>query len=136
MTRTTLSGEPKGVSSAARQRAVSGTPARSLSISVWPGQPYPAAARADLQIGAVTMASTAPSTARETARSIARAEKRPASSALPSALQRPIEINGKAVKRGPDCRIGRRERIDGADLIVWLKLDTEKPVKMRLISKP
>jgi hypothetical protein len=43
-----------------------------------------------------------------------------------------LEIDGKAVKRGPACRIGRREQLDGTDLVVWLELDTEKPVKIRL----
>lgn len=44
-----------------------------------------------------------------------------------------VEVDGTLRQPGPDCRIGRLERLDGTDLVLWLKLDTESPVRIRLV---
>jgi hypothetical protein len=44
-----------------------------------------------------------------------------------------VEIDGKTLERGTDCRIGRVERLEDTSLVLWLKLDTESPVRIRLI---
>jgi hypothetical protein len=47
-----------------------------------------------------------------------------------------IEINGRPMPPGSDCRLGRRDRLDGTDLVAWLKLDSDEPVRIRLIPAP
>jgi hypothetical protein len=47
-----------------------------------------------------------------------------------------IEINGKPLVQGADCRIGKRDRLEGSDLIVWLKLQSDAPVRIRLVPTP
>ena len=46
-----------------------------------------------------------------------------------------LTINGKKIKRGKDFRYGFRHRLDGSDLIVWVKLESEKPVKIEIATK-
>jgi hypothetical protein len=46
-----------------------------------------------------------------------------------------LECNGKKLARGDDFRRGHRQTIDGEDLIVWLKLQTDSPVKIRIQAK-
>ena len=58
--------------------ATSGVPEAAASISVWPGQGWPAAFSDSLFKGAVTSACTRPSRASATARSTAPAAARPA----------------------------------------------------------
>ena len=58
--------------------ATSATPAASASISVWPGQGWPAARSDSLWSGAVTTPSTRPASASRAAASTARAAARPA----------------------------------------------------------
>jgi hypothetical protein len=43
-----------------------------------------------------------------------------------------VEIDGKTVQRGKDLRIGRRYRLEGTDLILWLKLEKESPAKITI----
>ena len=43
-----------------------------------------------------------------------------------------LEIDGKEVKRGKDFRFGHRHRLEGSDLIVWVKKDSTKPIKILL----
>ncbi len=47
-----------------------------------------------------------------------------------------IQLDGKVLEQGPDCRIGRREHIDGTDLILWLKLDRKDQVNIQLTPSP
>jgi hypothetical protein len=41
-------------------------------------------------------------------------------------------VDGKPVPRGKDFRYGHRERLDGTDLILWLKLQSTKPVQISI----
>ena len=43
-----------------------------------------------------------------------------------------LEIDGKEVKRGKDFRFGHRHHLEGSDLIVWVKKDSTKPIKILL----
>lgn len=40
-----------------------------------------------------------------------------------------IKMDGKTVKQSKDCRVGHRHRLEGSDLIIWLKSESTKPVK-------
>jgi hypothetical protein len=46
-----------------------------------------------------------------------------------------LELNGKGLARGEDFRRGHRQTIDGEDLIVWLKYQTESPLNIRIRAK-
>lgn len=41
-----------------------------------------------------------------------------------------LKIDGAEVKRGPGFRYGLRRTLESTDLIVWIKIETEKPVKV------
>jgi hypothetical protein len=41
-----------------------------------------------------------------------------------------LKINGSKVKRDKDLRLGHRHTFEGSDLIIWLKMETEKPVSL------
>ncbi len=43
-----------------------------------------------------------------------------------------LEVDGEAVPRGRDFRFGHRRRVDGTDLIVWTRLEAERPVRLTL----
>ena len=43
-----------------------------------------------------------------------------------------LTIDGKTTRPGPDLRLGRRRRLEGTDLIAWLKLESTKPVVIKL----
>jgi len=43
-----------------------------------------------------------------------------------------LKINGKNISRGKDFRFGHRHRLEGSDLIVWVKKDSTKPIKILL----
>lgn len=43
-----------------------------------------------------------------------------------------LSIDGKPVLRGKDFRFGHRQTLDGTDLVVWLKLETDKPAKISI----
>ncbi len=43
-----------------------------------------------------------------------------------------LKINGKTIKRGKDFRFGHRHRLEGSDLIVWLKKESTKPIRISL----
>ncbi len=43
-----------------------------------------------------------------------------------------LMIDGKEISKGKDFRIGRRNRLDGTDLIVWIKIATTRPVTITL----
>ena len=84
--------------------------ASACSISVWPGNPMPAAASASLWIGAVTMPATAPPRASSTACSMQRAAAAPArASTLP---ERRLEQIGRQPGRraAPACSRAARRR--------------------------
>jgi len=44
-----------------------------------------------------------------------------------------LRINGKGVKRGKAFRYGVSHRLEGSDLVLWLKLQSEKTVKMEIM---
>lgn len=44
-----------------------------------------------------------------------------------------LRLDGQAVPAGSNFRSGLRHRVDGDDLVVWLKLDTNKPVRIELL---
>jgi hypothetical protein len=46
-----------------------------------------------------------------------------------------LKIGGKEVKRGKNFRFGHRYRLEATDLIVWIKTESTKPVKISLSSK-
>jgi len=43
-----------------------------------------------------------------------------------------LTIDGKTTRPGPDFRLGRRRRLEGTDLIVWLELESTRPVRVTL----
>jgi hypothetical protein len=46
-----------------------------------------------------------------------------------------LALNGKPVPQGPAFRLGRRAMVEEADLVVWIKLDSERPVDVSLQPK-
>ena len=44
--------------------------------------------------------------------------------------QAKLKINGSDVPRGRDFRYGFRYGLDGADLIVWIRIESVKPIKV------
>ena len=43
-----------------------------------------------------------------------------------------LKIDGKEIKRGGNFRFGHNHRIDDSDLVVWLKLESNRPVTIAL----
>ena len=43
-----------------------------------------------------------------------------------------LQVNGKTIAQGNNVRMGHRERLDGTDLIVWLRFETTEPVTVKL----
>ncbi len=43
-----------------------------------------------------------------------------------------LDIDGKAVPVGRGFRIGHRHTLDGTDLIVWVELESDHPVGLRV----
>ncbi len=46
-----------------------------------------------------------------------------------------LKINGKRIKQGADFRFGFRRTLTGTDLIVWIKVETIKPLKISLLPE-
>ena len=44
-----------------------------------------------------------------------------------------LKINGEKIKRGGDFRLGHRCRLEGDDLIIWIRMEAYKPIKLSLI---
>jgi hypothetical protein len=47
-----------------------------------------------------------------------------------------LRVDAKEVKRGPDFRIGHHRTLEGTDLIVWIKAESTKPIKILLSPAP
>ncbi len=45
-----------------------------------------------------------------------------------------LEVDGRQVKRGRSFRVGHRHRLDGSDLVVWVKMQATQPVRICLES--
>jgi hypothetical protein len=43
-----------------------------------------------------------------------------------------LRVNGQEVKRGKDFRFGHIRRVNQHDLVVWVRLESERPVTMDL----
>ena len=43
-----------------------------------------------------------------------------------------LTLNGRPVKRGLRFRFGHRHRLDATDLIVWSRIESTEPVRVRL----
>lgn len=43
-----------------------------------------------------------------------------------------LEVNGRKVEQGRNFRVGHRHLVDGSNLVVWIKLESAKPVSIRL----
>jgi hypothetical protein len=43
-----------------------------------------------------------------------------------------VVIDGDSIPRGSDCRTGTRDRIDGRDLILWLRIAATQPTTITL----
>lgn len=43
-----------------------------------------------------------------------------------------LKLNGRKIKRGKDFRLGHRNTVEGSDLIVWIKTESTKPIKVAL----
>jgi hypothetical protein len=43
-----------------------------------------------------------------------------------------LRIDGKAAVRGRDFRLGSVRTLDGTDLVVWIKVEAARPVKVAL----
>jgi len=46
-----------------------------------------------------------------------------------------LTVNGKAIKPGKDFRLGYRHLVDSTNVIVWIKLKSSEPVKIKLSGK-
>ncbi len=46
-----------------------------------------------------------------------------------------LELNGEKIKRGKDFRFGHRHELQGSDLVVWIKTESTKPVRLSLLSE-
>ena len=46
-----------------------------------------------------------------------------------------LEMNGRTIPRGPDFRYGHRRTLAGTDLIVWVKTESNKPVRLVLAAR-
>jgi hypothetical protein len=44
-----------------------------------------------------------------------------------------LRIDGKDIKQGKDFKIGHNRRLEGTDLIIWIKKESEKPLKLEMI---
>ncbi len=44
-----------------------------------------------------------------------------------------LKLNGRKIERGRNFRFGHFKRLEGNDLIVWIKTETMEPMEMRLI---
>ncbi len=44
-----------------------------------------------------------------------------------------LRINGKMIQRGKAFRYGYRRRLEGTDLIVWLRIESKVPIRMAII---
>lgn len=44
-----------------------------------------------------------------------------------------LKINGKNVKQSSNFKIGYNRRLEGTDLVVWIKKESEKPLKLGII---
>jgi len=47
-----------------------------------------------------------------------------------------LTLDGKAIPRGKDFRYGHRPTLDGTDLIVWIKAETQAQLTLRLEPQP
>lgn len=45
-----------------------------------------------------------------------------------------LELDGKPVKRGPDFRVGRRAMVDASDLVVWIRVEADRPLEVSLAA--
>ena len=39
-----------------------------------------------------------------------------------------LKVNGSAIERSKDFRVGHRERLEGTDLIVWFRYESTEPM--------
>ena len=46
-----------------------------------------------------------------------------------------LKLDGKEIPRGKNFRFGYERRLDGTDLVLWIKYDTNQPVKFELQRK-
>ena len=46
-----------------------------------------------------------------------------------------LEINNEKIPRGKDFRYGKTDKLDGSDLVVWIKYETMEPVKITIKVK-
>jgi hypothetical protein len=46
-----------------------------------------------------------------------------------------LEIDGMPVPRGKDFRYGHQAAIEGVNLCAWIRLESTKPVRLKLIPK-
>jgi len=44
-----------------------------------------------------------------------------------------LRINGKKIEQGKNFRVGLRRRLEGSDLIVWIKTKSTEPVTIALV---
>ena len=51
-----------------------------------------------------------------------------------SALIMLICIDGREIKRGKDFRFGHSRRLEGSDLVVWIKAESTRPIRVTLSS--
>ena len=47
-----------------------------------------------------------------------------------------LMLDGKAIPRGNDFRIGHRQTLEGTDLIVWIKTESQGSLAVRLEPRP
>lgn len=46
-----------------------------------------------------------------------------------------IKLNGKAIPRDKNCRIGLNHELNGTDLVIWLKHESTEPIKISISNR-
>ncbi len=46
-----------------------------------------------------------------------------------------VTVDGKRLRRGEQVRLGRRDTLEGSDLIIWIKTESTEPVQIT-VSPP
>jgi len=46
-----------------------------------------------------------------------------------------LELNDQPVSEGKAFRVGYRRRLEGVDLIAWIKIESRKPINVSIASK-
>jgi hypothetical protein len=46
-----------------------------------------------------------------------------------------VEVDGRILKKGKECRTGKIQTLEGSDLILWIEKDSTVPVRIKISSQ-